>query len=247
MATTGSFFFFLFFLSFFSRHGKIIYGPRLDCRCVLWLLTFRVRKKRWMVEMSGRWGRDAMETRLLSFLQNLHHNCWVADHAVFVCGWLTPLRSPPDCFFCVVLESVTYPLGAEILRANWKSDCEQSERPAAADASPNSFPRSRCRAVLIRSWEVFRALFEHVRPTPFLWATSALDRRTAAAIASFPLVLQFFSFTFEIKTQKRKHCRMDLCAVLSCGLALCGCTVYHCFCTTSRQHKPDLLVLNSAA
>lgn len=62
-----------------------------------------------------------METRLLSFLQNSHYNCWVAAHAVLVCVRLWLIDASPLSLrlpFRAVLESVTYPLGAKTLRAN---------------------------------------------------------------------------------------------------------------------------------
>lgn len=202
MATTGSFFFFLFFLSFFFSPWQNNLRPSAGLPMCSLALDFQSEEEK----MDGRneWEvREGCHGNTAFIIPSKFTPQLLGRSSHRLCVWLidaSPLS--PRLLFCVVLESVTYPLGAEILRANCKSGCEQSERPAAADTSPDSFSHNRFLALLIKSWEVFRALFELVRPTPFLWAMSALDRRAAAAIASFPLILQFFHSLLRSKHKK---------------------------------------------
>lgn len=228
MATTGLFF--LFFFPFFSQWQNNLRPSAELLMCSL-ALRFQSEEKRWMVEMSGRRGREGR----MPWKHGFYHSFkfYTTTPGSF-CAADWRISALLQIAFCVVLESVSSPQlcpRADLkrsLRAEWKH-----LQPTYIGAV---FPHTRCRVLSTRAPVV-------PRTAPFFKSCSydILHGRTVADGASFPLMRQFLIY---IQDQNVK-CLNTLGDVLYCRVVW-PCVAVQCttggYTISSTHKKPALLV-----
>lgn len=242
MATTGSFFFSfsLWFLLLLWQKNL-----RLKRWCILWLLTFWVRR-RWM---DG--GREWEARGGMPWKHGFYHSIKIYTttaglqlRASFVCAWLAPLRSPPDCVGCRALvlsvtRSVPEREALKYLKQIGKSSCEQSERPAAADTSCNVF-FAHVRFKILRS--VTRPVWtsrSDSLSSPSA-AMSALTKKNSSSYRLLPSTRVIFFF--HVLRLKARRIETLGWSFVFCHLAAQSAIVSVQCADTTNANKHDLLV-----